>query len=278
MEKVHCGAIIEFMKQKIYIFFTLFLIFYYYYYYTGEQEFTARNAGMSSVIVFSLMIPLLFLMIIMCSRYVQRKNLEEEALEKEIYLAELEQQRKRVFDLLYKDHQREAEIELFLEQQEKAEELHKIRPMHLSLKVVHEADKTSDAISATNYDQYSTDDELFELPLPPIPSTSKTKETFNSDDDNPSNLSFSISPRQYRKFPPSLNFPPPPPPPLPSSQSPSPPPLPDLFSKGTSFDPLVLPPVPLRLSTPTSPISKVLSTNSSFNDTQKPKKFMQSDF
>lgn len=226
------------------------------------------------------MIPLLFLMIIMCSRYVQRKNLEEEALEKEIYLAELEQQRKRVFDLLYKDHQREAEIELFLEQQEKAEQLHKIRPTHLSLNVVHDADipyKSSDAISATNYNQDSTDDELFELPLPPIPSTSKTQETFNSDDENPSNLSFSISPKQYRKFPPSLNFPPPPPLPS-SSSSPSPPPLPDLFSKGTSFDPFLLPPVPLRLSTPTSPISKVLSTNSSLNDTQKPKKFMQSDF
>lgn len=219
--------------------------------YTGEQEFTARNAGMSSVIVFSLMIPLLLLMIIMCSRYVQRKNLEEEAEERKIYLAELEQQRIRVFELLHKDHQREAEIELFLEQQEKAEQLQKIRPSHLSLNIVHEAEipvKSSEA----NYYHDSTDDELFELPLPPlpIPSTSKNQETFNSDDDdNPS-----ILPRH----PPSFNFPPPPSP------------LPDLISKGTSFIP--------SLSTPSSPITVVLSSNSSFNDTQKPKKFMQSDF
>ena len=212
-------------------------------------------------------------MIIMCSRYVQRKNLEEEAKEKEIYLAELEQQRKRVFELLYKDHQREAEIELFLEQQEKAEQLHKIRPTHLSLNVVHEAEilyKSSDNISTKNYNQDSTDDELFELPLPPILSTSKNQETFNSDDDNPSNLSFSNSPTQYRKFPPSFDFPPPP--------SPLSSPLPDLNSKGIPFDPLFLPSVSLPISIQTSSISKELSNNSSFNDTQKAKKFMQSDF
>lgn len=200
-------------------------------------------------------------MIIMCSRYVQRKNLEEEAKEKEIYLAELEQQRIRVFELLHKDHQREAEIELFLEQQEKAEELQKIRPSHLSLNIVHEAEIPSKS-SEPNYYHDSTDDELFELPLPPlpIPSTSKLQETFNSDDDNSSIPS--------RQFPPSFNFPPPPSP------------LPDLISKGTSFNPLLLSSLSPSLSTPSSPssISKVLSSNSSFNDTQKPKKFMQSDF
>lgn len=193
-------------------------------------------------------------MIIMCSRYVQRKNLEEEAKEKEIYLAELEQQRKRVFELLHKDHQKEVEIELFLEQQEKAEQLQNIRPTHLSLNIVHEAEipyKSSNALCDTNYNQDSTDDELFELPLPPIPNTTKNQETFNSDDDNPSILP--------THFPPSST-------------------LPDLFSKETSFDPLLLSSVSPCLSTLSSPISKVLSSNSSFNDTQKPTKFMQSDF
>ena len=211
------------------------------------------------------MIPLLMLMIIMCSRYVQRKNLDEEAKENEIYLAELEQQRKKVLELLNKDQEKEAEIELFLEQQLKNEELQNKRPTHLSLNVVHEADisyLSSDDISAKKYDQDSTDDELFELPLPPIPipSTSKIEETFNSDEDNPSNLLFSNLSRQYRQFPPFFSFPPPP-------QLP----LRDSSSKETSFDPLVLPSF-------SSPISKVLCSNSSFNDTQKPKVFMQSDF
>ncbi|CAO1395489.1 unnamed protein product [Diamesa serratosioi] len=227
---------------------------------------------MSSVIVFSLMIPLLMLMIIMCSRYVQRKNMEEEAKEKELYLTELEKQRQKVFELLHKDHQREAEIELFLEQQLKDEEFNKVRPTHLSLNVVHKAEislKSSDALSTNNYNQDSTDDEFFEPPLPPIPipSTSKIQETFNSDDDN----NPSVSPRKYKQFSPPPNFPPPSPP-LSAS------PLPDLFSKETTFNPLVLSPVSSSLSTPSSPICKALSSNSSFNDTQKPKKFMQSDF
>lgn len=126
----------------------------------GEQEFTARNAGLSSIIVFTAMIPLLLLIIIISYRYIKQKNLEIEAAEKEIYFAELETQRQKIYSKMYDEHhQKEIEIEAYLE--ERAEKLDAVNPLQSCV--------TDEVVQIDHRDGDSTDDEFFEMPLPPVP-------------------------------------------------------------------------------------------------------------
>lgn len=134
-------------------------------YYIGEQEFTARTAGLSSIIVFSIMIPLLLLIIVISYRYIQRKNLELEVNEKEIYFAELEEQRQKIYESMYNDQVRE-EIEIIknLEKQRDIDGVPQIPSNQIPSNVIDD-DKNIEKIDHGD----ETDDEFFEMPLPPVP-------------------------------------------------------------------------------------------------------------
>lgn len=139
--------------------------------FTGEQEFTARNAGLSTIIVFSTMIPILLLIIVISSRYIKRKNVEIEAREKEICFAELEKERQRIIDKMYHDHQqKEIEIVKYLGEQEAKLAAQSPRPNQIQSNAI-DGDFKVEQIDHGD----STDDEFFERPLPPIPSPPSLK-------------------------------------------------------------------------------------------------------
>lgn len=131
---------------------------------TGEEEFIARTAGLSSIIVFSTMIPLLLLIIVVSYRYIKRKNLEIEQKEKEIHFTAMEEQRNKIYQKLYEEHHRkEIEIaELFDEKDAKHNDSQS-QPNQIQSKVI-------DGVAQFDHGD-STDDEFFEMPLPPLPQT-----------------------------------------------------------------------------------------------------------
>lgn len=133
--------------------FMLFLCF------TGEQEFTARNAGLSTVIVLSTIVPLMLLIIVISYRHIKRKNAEIEAMEQEALLAELEKQRLTIYQQMYDEHH-QKEMEFFEEREEKLNDSIDVQSnvIDAKAKVLH-IDQRDD----------STDDEFFEMPLPPVP-------------------------------------------------------------------------------------------------------------
>lgn len=132
---------------------------------TGEQEFTARNAGLSTIIVFSTMIPLLLLIIIISYRYIKRKNVEAEVLEKEIYFAELEAERQRIVDKMnHENQQKEIEIVKYLDE-----------PAQSSSNQIQSNAIDGDFKVEQIDPGDSTDDEFFERPLPPVPSPPSLK-------------------------------------------------------------------------------------------------------
>lgn len=174
--------------------------------------------------MFSCIIPILLLIIIFAYRHIKKKNLEIEAKEKRLYFAELEEQRQKILQKMYADqHQRELEIYEYLEQQEK--ELDKQFPS-LHKPNIH-PNVTTDGINREKIDHGdSTDEELFEMPLPPIPnspiSTKSGQASIIDNEQTPQQNSplmpMSIETPKLQnvsvrfRFPPKVNYPAPPPP------------------------------------------------------------------
>lgn len=73
---------------------------------TGEREFSARNAGLSSIIVFSTIIPLLLIILVVSYRHIKMKNLEAEAQLKK---------RRRTFEKFFSNEEKEIEIREYFE-------------------------------------------------------------------------------------------------------------------------------------------------------------------
>lgn len=116
------------------------------------------------------MIPLLLLIIIISYRYIKRKNVEAEAREKEIYFAELEKQRQQIVDKMYHDHQqKEIEIVKYLDEQE--EKLAQSSTNRIQSNAIDGDFK----VEQIDHHGDSTDDEFFEMPLPPVPTTPSPK-------------------------------------------------------------------------------------------------------
>lgn len=240
--------------------------------FAGEQEFTARTAGLSSIILFSTMIPLLLLIIIISYRYIKRRNLEIEAAEEEIRFAELEAQRQKIYSKMYDEHhQKEIEIAAHLE---------KLEAENPALTEVVQIDHHGD----------STDDEFFEMPLPPVPAVGTSSPTSGqvSITDNeelpsitPSTSKVEDTPKVDNagfRFPPQPTRPAPLPPlhipkPQPTRAAPAPP--------KKYFDPTSLPPVPPRpssASTQTTPPADERDSVPPVIIDLTPKSLLQSDF
>lgn len=207
--------------------------------FTGEVEFTARKSGISAIIVFSTIIPLLLLIIVISYRHIQQKNLETEAKEKEMYFAELERERQEIVERMYGDDRRkEIEIVKYLEEREKLD----ASPNQIQSNVI-DVDKKLEQI---DHHGDSTDDEFFEMPLPPVPSTSSPQSGKLSITDNekisPSTARIQETPKVDNTIN-VFNFPP-----QPTRPAPPPPGI-----KG--LNPLPLPPVPPRPSSASPPIS-----------------------
>ncbi|KAG5681352.1 hypothetical protein PVAND_010796 [Polypedilum vanderplanki] len=124
---------------------------------SGEEEIAARTAGLSSVIIFGTFVPLLLIIIIIFYRHVKRKNEELATKEKEMQFAKIEQQRLTLYEKMrIEDEKREKEINEYLE------------------KALLDEDLKATASNELNKDEFDgdeTDDEFFEMPLPPLPLT-----------------------------------------------------------------------------------------------------------
>lgn len=145
-------------------------------FFIGEQEVTARTAGLSSVIVLATIVPLMLLIIIIFYRYVQRKNLEIAMMNQENAFAEMEKHRWLLYQKMQADHlKRESKIEKYLEKQEQPSTSSMGGHNRLDLMNVNDAvDSGGD----------STDDEFFERPLSPMPIKSPTASDQTSIIDN----------------------------------------------------------------------------------------------
>jgi hypothetical protein len=121
---------------------------------SGEQEVTARTAGLSSVIIFGTFVPLLLILVIIFYRHVKQKNAKLAEQERQLQFAKVEQQRLTLYEKMQADDQKRAkEIDDYLENALKAEDMH----APPQLKMIDELDGDE------------TDDEFFEMPLPPLP-------------------------------------------------------------------------------------------------------------
>lgn len=230
---------------------------------TGEQEITARTAGLSTVIILSTMIPLLLLIIIIFYRHLKRKNQEIAEKEKEIYFAEIENRRQQMYERMQIQHQkREMEISEYLDEALKREDMMLQQPSTSSAKQL----KVIDVENTENVDHGDeTDDEFFEMPLPPIPPRSPSAlsgQTSITDNEAveaktpsaPSTAKIQETPKVDNILP-SFDFHPP----VPLRKAPTRPPpfkLP-IFE----FDPTKLPPVPPRPPTLSPPATTEADSN-----------------
>lgn len=214
------------------------------------------------------MIPLLLLIIVISYRYIKRKNLEIEQNEREIHFAAMEEQRQKIYQKLYEEHHRK-EIEIAESFDEKDAKLNdsQSQPNRIQSIVID---------GVAQFDQHgdSTDDEFFEMPLPPLPeSPPKTGKTSIVDNESavPSSAMAHETPKidngtSRFKFPPS-----------PTRKAPSPP-------EKKKFDASTLPPVPPRpssISPPHSPATEQADRRDSVQPVIiefTPKSLLQSDF
>jgi hypothetical protein len=201
--------------------------------------------------VLGTIVPLILLIIIILYRHVKRKNLEIAMMEQKNFLAEMERHRWQLYEKMQADHlKREKEITEYLTK-------HQAQPSTSSgpLNLIDAANVVDDADGGD-----STDDEFFEMPLPPLPMKSPTVSGQTSIIDNEAvesktptarieetpkvgnaehifstHFKFPPSPTRdppplplenstHITFRPSLPPPPPPPPPRQTSISSSPPP------------------------------------------------------
>lgn len=233
---------------------------------TGEQEFKARNAGLSSIIVFSTIIPLLLLIIVVSYRHIKQKNLEAEAKEQEIYFAELEQERQKIYSKMYDDqHQKEIEIVKYLAEQE---EKQSNSPLQANLIQSMLIDGREKPVQIDHHNGDSTDDEFFEMPLPALPTPSPKSSKLSIFDNEgvlpsaPPTSKIQDTPKidnitSTFTFPPISNHSAP----TPSTQTP----------REWKFDPLSLPHVPPRPPSLSSPsFSKSRTTENDQRDSTQP--------
>lgn len=214
------------------------------------------------------MIPLLLLIIVISYRYIKRKNLEIDEKEKEIYFAEMEKQRQQIYQKLYEEHhRREIEIaELFDEQDGKRNDSQS-RPNQIQSKLI-------DGVAHIDHQGDSTDDEFFEMPLPPLPQSSPKSGKLSIIDNEEISPSTSIVQETPKvdNITNSFKFPPPP------SRKPPTPPVAKTFV-ASSLPPVL--PRPSSISPPTSPKNEKPDQRDSAQPViidLTPKSLLQSDF
>jgi hypothetical protein len=190
---------------------------------------------MTTLIVLMCMVPLLLVLIIVIYRKIQSKILETQSQEQEAHFAELRRERARIQQ--EQQREKEVEVEKYLD-----EEMEKIDSSNVKVQsIVMEKGKGEiiDVIVVNpgvhDDEGELTDDEFFELPLPPTPSRpssyspivtsakSEKSSIVNNDEISLASSPSSFNPISYDtpkidnhqimfKFPPSPRRPPPPPP------------------------------------------------------------------
>lgn len=126
-------------------------------FHSGEQEFVARTAGISSLIIISSIVPVILIVLIISYRYVKRRNVELEQAEEKLRFVEVENQRRAIYHKMFESHrQKEAEIEKLLNELEG-------RPQP----AVPVIETKSIKANPLGFDMQgeSTDDEYFEEPI-----------------------------------------------------------------------------------------------------------------
>lgn len=217
------------------------------------------------------MIPLLLLITVLSLRHIKQKNIEIDEKEKEIYFEEMEKERQQIYQKLYDEHhRREIEIaELFVDDRDGKFKDLQSPPNQIQSKLI-------DGVANIDHQGDSTDDEFFEMPLPPLPQCSSSPKSeklsiIDNEEVSPSTARIQETPKVSNvtasfKFPPS-----------PTRKAPSP-------SIKTSFDSSSLPPVPPRpssISPPNSPKSEKTDQRDSAQPViidLTPKSLLQSDF
>lgn len=269
------------------------------------------------------MIPLLLLIIIIAYRKINVKNLDNEAVEQEIFAAELQRERKRLrqqSESLIYDEGRKKECEAVEKYLDEAME--KINFAKVEIQSASGAEKgvgigrgdlkakEIDVIVVSDGGGESTDDELFELPLPPLPATPLSQldnDAISATSSSPHSKFQYDTPKIVNQAENQFDFPPEPtslPPPLPQNvTSDSEQKTKDVKMRRNKFDLTSLPPLPPRTrkssssssTSPTSPTSSTFPTYSSptspmapTNENRKssqpviietiPKSLLQSDF
>lgn len=216
------------------------------------------------------MIPLLLLIIVISYRYIKRKNSDIEEKEKEIYFAELEKQRQKIYQQLYAEHHRkEIEIAELIDER-RYERLNdpQSQPNQIQSNVI-------DGVVKIDHHGDSTDEEFFEMPLPPLPPSSPKsgKLSIIDNEEVPFSTSQAQNTPKVSNITSSFKFPP-----SPTRKAPS-------LPIKTNFSSSSLPPVPPRpssISPPQSPKTKITdqrdSTQPVTTDDLTPKPLLQSDF
>lgn len=250
----------------------------------GKAEFEARTAGLSTLIVLSSMIPLLLLIIIVAYRKINAKNLENDTEEKEIFFAELQRERERIRqnqNLTYAEgRMKECEdVEKYLD-----EAMEKINFAQVEIQTSFEMNKKGeiigklerkniDVIVVSDGDGESTDDELFEMPLPPVPPTPTTSDQYSLTNNEEFSPTIRPIPSLYDtpkivnlrenqfQFPPEPKSPPPP---LPNNVMTNlEQPTRDVEMRKRNLDLTLLPPIPPRPGKSSSSNASPSSTSSS---------------
>lgn len=133
---------------------------------SGEEEITARTAGLSTLIIVSTLVPLLGIIIIIMYHHVQRKNIEIAEKQKLMHFEELDRERQKILDKIQRDrNETEKKINEYLEnrlnEEPRPSTSGTYNPRNISAPNIIHIDS-----------DVETDDEFFEMPLPPIPTKS----------------------------------------------------------------------------------------------------------
>jgi hypothetical protein len=186
-------------------------------------------------------VPLILLIIVVFYRYVKQRNEQIAVAERESLLAQLEEKRKTMYEKIQAEHrQREKEISEYFERQEKQfkeEELKASTSQSKSIEIGGD----------------STDDEFFEMPLPPLPASEEQMSVIDNEavGRQSSVTKFHGTPK-IENVSPLFQYPPP----HLSSTIPPQTRMTDDSLK-MKFDPLSLPPVPPRLQPLSKNVNKV---------------------
>lgn len=119
-------------------------------------------------------------MLVISYRHIKQKNLELEIAEKEIYFAEVEKQRQQIYEKMYRDHAAK-EIEINEHLKEREDKLNDLQVWPNQI-LVNEIDGLTKAAENVHHDD-STDDEFFEMPLPPIPTSPNERTSIDENED-----------------------------------------------------------------------------------------------
>lgn len=120
------------------------------------------------------MIPVLLLIIVFSYRYIKQKNTESEIHEQEVYFTELEKERQRIYEKMYGEQR--------IEEFEPATKLEQINVFQFASNPISTNKIDHEKQNIKNDHDDETDEEFFEMPLPPVPTVERENESLSITD------------------------------------------------------------------------------------------------